>query len=180
MDEPNSQHVVNMQQVTPMITVITDASWCPEIKCAGWAVWVVCDGQRLQNSGAVMPQVASSGDAEFIALVHGLDLALQSFRPQKRTKVLVQSDSIDALRYFENRCKQQKEFAPTARWWVRQAEIRLAALLASTPERMLYETRHVKGHSNSKQGARFYVNNWADEEAKKQMRLIRDRVRGKR
>lgn len=171
---------INMRSVIPMITVITDASWCPETKCAGWAAWVVCDGQRLQNSGGVMPQVASSGDAEFIALVHGLNLALQSFRPQKRTKILLQSDSLDALRHFENRIKQQSTLAPIAQWWVRQAQIRLDQLSDSTVERMLYETRHVKGHSNSKQGARFYVNNWADEEAKKQMRRVRDRVRGKR
>lgn len=171
---------MSLNQVLPMITVITDASWCPDTRCAGWAAWVVCDKVRVQNSGFVMPTVNSSGDSEFIALVHGLDLALQSFKPVSQTRILMQSDSLDALRHFGNRTKQQSLAAPIGQWWLRQAHIRMQQLLATSGACMVYETRHVKGHSNSKQGARFYVNNWADEEAKKQMRTIRDRVRGKR
>lgn len=154
---------VDLRHQSPMITVITDASYCPDTKAGGWAAWCVRDGHRLKVSGQLEMLTQNSTEAELLAMLQGIRRALKFYAPPLRTYLLIQSDNTGALKKLgqpgqpgsaydlahQHYCKIMEEFSP------------------------FLKTRHVKGHSDSRKGARYYVNNWADKEAKKHMREMR-------
>ena len=50
------------------ITINTDASFCPETKAGGWAVYIVCDDFKIQKSGKFRGTMKSALEAEMKAI----------------------------------------------------------------------------------------------------------------
>lgn len=132
-------------------TVITDASFCPDTKAGGWAVWIAGDiGARIKQSGPFKTNPPSSNDAEIMAAINGCAIA---YRAGART-ILIQSD-----------CKGVQDAI------LKGKAIWKAAKTLHFPDAHI-QYRHVKGHTNNP-AARSWVNRWCDEQAKKHMKEAR-------
>lgn len=149
-----------------MITIITDASHCPDTLAGGWACWIVCDGQRYKHSARLKNQYVTAWHAEAAAIINScVYLNKQALRFDNIYKLLIQSDCLSALTHFEKAvkndkgCKLPKDLLK--KW---------QSFYKSLPQ---LEFRHVEGHQCNSRGARYYVNNWVDREAKKHMRSLR-------
>lgn len=133
-------------------TVNTDASWCPNTKAGGWAVWIAIDGgQRIKKSGTFHRKAKTSTEAELWAMLNGAWIAAQH---GART-LLMQGDCVAALTALEQGVDDA---------------VRL--LHASMPAPVTLTTKHVKAHTHTN-SARHWVNDWCDREAKKHMRKER-------
>lgn len=138
-------------------TVISDASWCPETRAAGYACWVVCNGDRVKDSGPIPFAPVSSNDAEIYALRRGVELARRQF---KADALLLQSDCVGALHRFGLYGGQKKSrYTPISRTAMKEHFL---------GEEFKVMCKHVKGHT-SNPDARSYVNRWCDKEAGRYM-----------
>lgn len=146
----NYQHLADRRP--QFITVFCDASHCPKTLAGGWAVWmkhgVPATTQRL--SGALF-SVKNSHLAEIIALERALDY-LESKIALNDQIVVIESDCDGALKSIEKRAMALKSRG------VKYVKL-----------------KWVKGHQGVK-CARSSVNTWCDKEAKRHMRLTRDRI----
>ena len=141
-------------------TVITDASYCAQVKVGGWAAWVRVDGvpEAIKHSGGFKTEPQSSTHAEVLAAINGIWLAVK----HGASEILVQSDCLAVVHAIR---KQLNPESPVMAFWsegLARAEITGVILTA----------RHVKGHTHNA-GARFYVNRWCDEHAGHHMRKAR-------
>lgn len=127
-------------------TVVTDASWCPHERVAGWAAWLVCDGNRHKQYGAFKETVASSTEAEVKAILNGLYLARKRYDAQHYHVV---SDCVGAMLKLQNALNWRHE---------------LEKIVGTS--RVTF--KHVKAHTRNTD-ARSYVNNWCDVNAKTAM-----------
>lgn len=144
-------------------TVITDASFCPRTKAAGWAAWVRVDGRKepIRRYGAFKNPVSSSLDAEMLAAINGVFIATK----EGATEVLIQTDCLAVVHMFEGVTVQRS---------IKDAFTRAKARAGVLGTRI--SARHVRGHTSDK-APRSWVNRWCDEHAGKQMRAQRDMVR---
>lgn len=133
-------------------TIITDASFCPKTKAAGWAVWISSDSMKgVKQSGQFKVPPNTNTQAELWAAYNGMVLA---YRLGAR-RLLIQSDCTTvgaALR----RPNGKHGFAD------------IASLMPGAS----FEYRHVKGHTKLS-AARYYVNRWCDENARLHMKQAR-------
>lgn len=139
------------------VTVITDASFCPDTFVGGWAAWIAMpNGIKLKRYGALKENPLNSTDAEFKAAINGIVLAVR----QGATNILLQSDCINVVKA------------------INEQEVKLSATLAENSvdvSRIKLIARHVKGHTVLT-GARYFVNRWCDKMAKLSMREKRDEL----
>lgn len=162
---------INMKNagVSPLTTIITDASWCPNTQAGGWAAWAVNSGNRQKFSGELR-RYTNSFEAECAAITNGFFLAHKRGLLVRQGRVIIQSDCQQALEVL---IEQGRTSNP--------AVSKMLAQLAEYHNLYKYdiEARHVRGHQNPNKDARTYVNNWCDREAKAKMRLMRKRLAGK-
>lgn len=150
-------------------TVTADASFCPDTKAAGWAVWINVnwpDGRhmRIKKGGLFKERPPSSAWAEAQACWNGIFLAYGA----GARDILVQNDCLSVVRGcggFGHTMVNAYKGARETYW----------------PDAVL-AWRWVKGHTGGKcpQGGdnrRFFVNEWCDSEAKKYMRRQRHEFR---
>lgn len=133
-------------------TVITDASFCPDTKAAGWAVWIAYDGGKIKKYGRFKRDPAHSGQAELWALLNGIAIATRA----GAKLILAQSDCQSALDLVKEN--------PDKVWQ--------ALGLVGLKDRPKINTKHVEGHTKHA-GARYWVNRWCDTGAGSIMREIR-------
>lgn len=134
-------------------TVLTDASWCPHEKVAGWACWIVCNGERFKKYDAFYEKVESAREAEIKAIINGVFIAKRVFAPEAYHIV---SDCMDAMRALQGQSSDK------------QWQDKLTSIIGSA--RISF--KHVKAHSSTND-KRTYVNNWCDFQAKMSMRRMR-------
>lgn len=135
-------------------TINTDASWCPQTRSGGWAVWISIDGGvKVKRSGIFKARARDAQHAEQMACMNGLWLAAG----RGVSHALVQTDCL-ALVQTSGRghgSKQNNEF--------------MAARDEHWPN-MHVRWKHVKAHAKRITTARQWVNDWCDREAKAHMR----------
>lgn len=136
-------------------TIITDASFCPKTKAAGWAAWITANPPngkvvRLQRSGPFNDDPDSPVHAEVRAAMNGLWLAY-TFGARD---LLLQSDCT-AVGSMLRRGTYDYPSIASEKW--PEARVRF---------------RHVKGHTQDP-AARSWVNRWCDREARKHMKQLR-------
>lgn len=147
------------------ITINTDASYCPETKVAGWATYIVSDFFKLKNSGTI-DNVDNSYLAEAYALEHGLSILLSN--PIEYGKFVGLYINTDCKSLIDQLAKESGNSTAILNDRI-QSIIRKYSITD-------LDIRHVKAHTTIKK-ARNVVNNWCDEEAKKQMRIRRGEVK---
>lgn len=139
-----------------LATVITDASFCPKTKAAGWAAWVRIDGEAepVKRYGELKTPVDRAQHAELLAAVNGIWLAMK----YGATEVLVQTDCLEVVHLLEGKTRKASLISRFT-----------LALREAGVEHIMRSGRHVKGHTTV-EDARSYVNRWCDEKAKSAMR----------
>lgn len=140
-------------------TVITDASFCPRSRAAGWAAWIRIDGSSapIKRYGEFKVPVANPTEAEMLAAVNGLWIAAQ----HGVTEALVQTDCLTVVHMLTGQTRNRK-----------LKDAFSQALAKAGVLGLSFSGRHVRGHTD-KQDARSYVNRWCDEHAKVGMRKQR-------
>lgn len=148
-----------------LVTLFTDASWCPETKVGGWGVWVKSNRGVRQAHGAFKNPPASSNEAEFLAAVNGIFFALKSGIAQNDDTILIQSDCIRVVEIFNSKLTRFSEIEKTALDLLRKWR---------DTHKITIKSRHVKAHtSNKNKKPRSWVNNTCDRLAKKSMRAVK-------
>lgn len=149
------------------VTVITDASYCPEYKVAGYGFWIACERGKQGGGGQMKTTVENNIIAEMQAVANSLYQAVRLGLVQQGDEVLLQTDCIPAIDAFT--MKRTKLIS---------AEHEVIRVLTNiqTNYFLTLEFRHVKGHTD-KQGARYITNKLCDKRAKDAMRKARDHVR---
>lgn len=155
-----------------LVTIIADASFCPQSKVSGYGYWILCDRGSLGGGGPLAKglSVVNSTVSEMMAIVNALHIAIKSNLVNPCDTVLLQSDCMSAL--------DALSFKRTNITPVEQA------IVAKLNEYMLQhclnlQFRHVKGHTN-RTGARYVTNGRCDERAKIEMRKLRRQFNRKR
>lgn len=143
-------------------TVITDASFCPQTKAAGWAAWVRIDnqGEPICRYGSFKQPVSSARDAEMLAAINGVFIAMK----EGATQVLVQTDCLAVVHMFQGVTVQKS---------IRNAFA--CAMSKAGIAGIRVSAKHVRGHTNDP-ASRSWVNRWCDEHAGKQMRANRVQI----
>lgn len=120
-------------------TLIADASWCPDTRAGGWAVWVTVnkDGEVFRHNakGRFKECPASALEAEVWALENGIYVA----RTKGAGPILAQSDCTGALgqlrrrysditfRHVKGHTKNQDSRSWVNRWCDRHARRQMKA-----------------------------------------------------
>lgn len=144
-----------------LVTILTDASHCPETKSAGYGYWIVSDRGHIKGGAEFKSTVKNIGHAEIMAIINALYCAIQAGIAQKGDTILVQSDSTLALNILKYRSKKE-EYGYLIKEWRR---------LTGKMGNVVY--RHVKAHSGA-QDARSYANRYCDKIARISMRRMRE------
>lgn len=148
------------------VTIIADASFCPDTGAAGYSFWIACERGKDGKHGAIKAQVKDSTEAEMMALLNGLHYAHKEIFVMPGDVVLLQSDCKNALEILENfETHKRPEIDKLLKFF---------AHLIKTSE-IKVRFKHVKGHTSAatNKGARYAVNRICDKQAKKQMKRKR-------
>lgn len=134
------------------VTVMADASFCPQTKVMGFAGWVKygAEGATKEIFGSSRT-VNHSFEAEVEALERTLEYVHGNIPVQHKTLV-VQSDCIGALEHIKDR-------------WERRFKRKGVRY---------FRTKHVKGHTHGRPEPRFKLQRWLDKKAKERMRGLRE------
>lgn len=149
------------------VTIIADASFCPETKRAGYGYWIASQRGKIGGEGAMSGSVENNIAAEMIALLNGLRAAVSKELILAGDCVLLQTDCQPAIDAFLDK-----------RQTISNQELQLVNGYTKFVKRLELKVRfkHVKGHSENTE-AKFIVNNICDRNAKRNMRKARDAFR---
>lgn len=148
------------------VTILADASHCPETKAGGYGYWIASARGKKGGSGALTGAIASSTLAEMMAIGNAIYHGVKSGLVQGHDILLVQTDCESAIFAFTKKRKGSEHEKKVVEYVQK-----LMCLLSLT-----IEYKHVKGHTNSSE-ARFAANNACDRAARKAMRRARDKIR---
>lgn len=144
------------------VTAYVDASWCPNTKAAGWAVWLRCNLGREVMSGSFTSK--SSLEAEVVAAILGVKLAVEKFPTVE--SVLVKTDCDGAKQLLEGKKPRDSR--------LQQMRRKLIAFREESTVRVKVEW--TKGH-DSGPGVPAYINRRVDQLARKEMKKARGVLR---
>ncbi len=150
----------------PLITMFTDAGYCPNTHRASYAVWAKTDGKTLRHSGLLRDLASDPNQAEKRALVNGVALVLANMQPEPGTHIIAQTDSLSSVAAFSGTGHRKK--------WQRERIKDLLTLMQAqlAAAGVTIEYRHVKGHKGTRD-ARSAVNTWCDGECRRWLREAR-------
>lgn len=147
------------------VTIVSDASFCPDTKAAGYGGWVVCNRGNNANGGAIRG-APNSGAAETMAICNVIWEGLKANLIYVGDHLIVQTDCATAIKVYEE-ARWTNEAEGSAFKWLND-QIRKYNLTI--------EFRHVKGHSNVKD-QRSKAQRFCDERARSAMKLERSKIR---
>jgi ribonuclease HI len=167
-----------------MVTIITDASFCPDSRAAGWAAWIKADGRdsALVSGPLTKTAPASSGEAEFFAVANALFKAVKDGFIGQRDKVMIQSDCVAVLetmlwgldcqesRHPDGCGLKRPRTRPGLATGAGERALTTIADVAGPLELALF-VRHVRGHTSG--GGRQWVNRACDRAARRTMEAVR-------
>ena len=149
------------------VTIICDASYCPDTKVGGYGFWIASERGKRGGKGLIKVQMESSLIAEMVAVCSSLHRAWQLSLIKPLDEVLLQTDCQSAIDIFEGK---RGERQGQQLIYVNHFKDCLEEFGISV------RFRHVKGHTNLT-GARYYINRRCDKDAYEQMRIAREAVR---
>lgn len=144
------------------VTILGDASHCPETLAGGYGFWIACERGKRGGSGAFREVVPTSTVAEMMAIVNALYCALRFELVLKGDALLIQTDCEAAIFALTDRRKLTTLES--------ECVLKMKQFIKDNALEVVY--KHVKGHSKNKQ-SRFLSNNACDRGAKKAMRKKR-------
>lgn len=149
-----------------LITIIADASYCPDTGVAGYGYWIASERGKKQGSGPMKGLCVDNIVAEMQAVVNALHAALANDLVLNLDCVLIQTDCQSAINSFNKHPSAvSKEH--------RECLIRLNTMRDRF--KLQIKFRHVKGHCTIKE-PRYAANNLCDRLARKAMREARNKL----
>lgn len=150
------------------VTIIADASHCPNTGAAGYGYWAVSERGRQGGGGSMRDPVDTSSAAELLAIVNAFFFAQMKGIVAEGDHVLLQTDCQRAIDILESKIKElsKDERVGKKRFYELKREYGCTVSF-----------RHVKGHTRRTE-ARYVTNNLCDQRAKHGMRLARKRMKG--
>lgn len=148
------------------VTIIADASHCPDTGAAGYGYWIACARGKLGGDGPIMTTSATSTVAEMRALANALHRAVVERLVQVGDAVLLQTDCEAAIKAFDGTRGRLIKEEHEAKEYLNSLKVRF---------NLSFEFRHVKGHSKIKE-ARYAANNTCDKRARQAMRKARGQM----
>mgnify|MGYP001764934985 CR=1 FL=1 len=146
------------------ITVLSDASYCPKYKVAGYGFWIACARGKLGGGGKIIEEVEDTNAAEMMAICNSIWHGVSEELILRGDELLVQTDSLAAI----DRLRGQRVVTLT------DQQNRIIAYYEKVVRRLDLKVvlRHVKGHTGNRE-ARFVANRMCDKRAKDHMRAAR-------
>lgn len=149
-----------------LITLFTDAGFCPHTGIGTYAVWAKESGKTLRKSGVLRGTMEVSAIAELRALANGIALVLSIIRPSPGSKIIAQLDCQDAINAMLGTGYKKPRQQERVRSAVEDARRRLIEAKVSI------EYRRVPGHAG-RGTPRTAVNTWCDSECRRHLREAR-------
>lgn len=147
--------------------MFTDASWSRLHKRAVWAAWAKLNGETMRASGLVARPMPQSGTAELAAISYGLYNIAHTLEHAKDDKILIQTDSLEAISAYTKGYHPRPEDREISAW--------IKDFAKGHGWRL--ELRHVKGHKGAST-PRNAVNTWCDKECHRQMGKLLSELSG--
>ena len=149
------------------VTILADASHCPDTKAAGYGFWVASARGKTPGGGSMREPVSNSLTAEMMAVCNALHAAISLELVKTGDTVLMQIDCVGAIRRLTSRPPAHEK---------QQKEVRKFFLELTEKHRLRVSFKHVKAHTEG-HDARHKANNHCDTRAKEGMRAMRQRLR---
>lgn len=150
------------------VTILTDASYCNELKVGGYGFWVATSEGSFGGGGPLKGTMSSVNGAEMAAICNALHQAIVHHKVRLDCIVLIQTDSLAAIYRFKK--------SPMHR--LTEFEAKCVDVFDSYVKQfnLAIDFRHVKAHTG-RQEARYVANAMCDKRAKKGMRDARNLMR---
>ena len=150
-----------------LITLFSDASWCPDTLRGAYACWWKVDGRASRDAGVLKEGVPSSQHAELFAMANGIWLVCKRTNPPAGSRIIAQTDCMAVIHLLTGARRrsadhQQADAKAFVHGLLRQQDIRI-------------EFRHVKGHKGNAT-PRNAVNSWCDKTCRTLMQRARAEV----
>jgi len=152
------------------VTVIADASFCPETGKVGYAYWIASQRKKSGGDGTIGDVVVNSIAAEMHAILRAVQRGVKDGLIQPHDKVLYQTDCVPAIDTLTG-----KRHKTTHEERCIMVEFRKFV----ADHNLFYRFKHVRGHTDGKE-ARYVVNDICDRKAKQNMRRARDKILARR
>lgn len=148
-----------------LITILADASHCPETKVGGYGYWLASKRGKKGGGGTFKGTVETSSLAEMMAVANALHIALTDHIVQMDDQVLIQIDCEAAIQAFG----YQRKLTP--------AEVKTVEYVQKLKKsfNLALEFRHVKAHTSNNDN-RSLANKACDKFARKAMRKAREQL----
>jgi len=146
------------------ITILADASFCPDTKVGGFGCWVAGSRGKRSFQGMLNGFIDNNNCAEMMAVVNALFLARKNLLVDVGDRVLIQTDCTAAIMAFIGSRQPSTAQEQTVVEWYRRIQVE---------SELKITLKHVKGHSKRNEG-RFVSNNICDKQAKQEMQRARN------
>lgn len=143
-----------------IVSVFTDASHCPHKKVGGWGCWLKSNRGQHEAGGVLRDRMQDSNTAELAAVANGLFIAKTSGLMMSGDTVILQSDSLHAVKVVRGYIKPRT---------IRQTQILEMILKIVEQSNIFLDIRHVKGHNRASGQRRSHANHYADRIARRHM-----------
>lgn len=149
-----------------LVTIITDASFCPDTLAGGYGVWIASNRGR-GTFGGPLTGTKDSGEAEAKAACNGLHHAITNGYVMRGDRILIQIDCIPAIDLFTRKRKARHAENEALLWMEKIAKANDLTL----------QFRHIKGHNNRCTQNRTKAQQKCDDTAGMYMRMERNKIR---
>jgi ribonuclease HI len=149
-----------------IVTINTDASFSQKHKKGTFAFWIKCDKGKIAESGVLKGETPCPTTAEMKCILNALHRVVNAEWKDEITKIIVNTDALNAIHIFANDEKSIKKFKLGL--WKFTLLSSAYRKLARQLQKAEIEFRHIKAHQHTST-KRNWVNDWCDGEAKKQI-----------
>lgn len=147
------------------VTIISDASFCPNTKAAGYGGWVVCNRGNNANGGPLRG-APDNNAAETMAICNVIWEGMKAKLIHPGDHLIVQTDCSTAIKVYKEASWKSEQEGVAFKWLNDQLR----------KYNLTIEFRHVKGHTST-QDQRSKAQRFCDERARSAMRLERSKIR---
>lgn len=149
-----------------IVTINTDASFSPTHKIGTYAFWIVCNEGKIAKSGVLKKSLTRPEQAEFKCILNALHVVVNS-NLKGVTKIIINTDCLNVI-HLANKNKKAIQKYRLASWGNHLVSEMNRLMRTRGWVKVDLEFRHVKAHVSTST-KRQWVNEWCDQEAKKQL-----------
>ena len=144
-----------------LVTINTDASWCPKEKVGGYAFWISSPWGKFKKYGKFKSKIHDCTKAEMMCIANAIYYLSKKPFYREVKRIIINTDSLYSINYINSQKRNVK------RWNKARGKIKHLTNLNNIE----LELRHVKAHTEDLSKPRVYVNDWCDRMSKKGRKL---------